>query len=109
MGIGFHAGIPPRSTDATKFPPSQTCLCLTLSSSLFFSDRVTAVAFQNVFGNVNMLTNRYRIRPLMCMTMDDPTWAFVLAATEVQRLTGQLLMCRPFKIPLPVRQPQLSA
>lgn len=44
----------------------------------------------------------------MCMTMGDPAWAFVLAATEIRRLTVQLLMCRPFKIPLSVVLPQLS-
>lgn len=66
-----------------QFPPSQTCLCLILYSPLFFSDHLTAVAFQNVFGNVNMLANRYRICPLMHVTMGDPTWAFVLVATEI--------------------------
>ncbi len=37
----------------------------------------------------------------MCMTMGDPTWAFVLAATEIWHLTVQPLMCRPLKFPRP--------
>lgn len=46
---------------------------------------------------VNMLPNRYCIHPQTCMTIGDPTWTFVLPATEIWRLTVQLLMCRPFK------------
>lgn len=75
------------NTDATLVPTQSNLLvpyivfptCNVITEK--YSDHFTAVGLQNVFGNVNMLTNRYRICPLMCITMGDPTCAFVLAAT----------------------------
>lgn len=46
--------------------------------------------------------------PLMCMTMADPTWAFVLSAPEVWRLIVNLLRRCSLKSPcVTVPLPQL--
>lgn len=50
------------------FPPSQ--MCLILCYSLFCSDHLTAVCFQNVFGNLNVLPNRC----LMSTYVHDSGW-----------------------------------
>lgn len=55
--------------------PACAVYCVSL---LFFTDRVTKVSFQNVSGNMNMLTNRYHVCSLMHSQWLTSTWAFVL-------------------------------
>lgn len=90
---------PYRALMLQQFPPSQTCLCLILCSLLFFSDRVTAAGFQNVSRNVNMLTYRYRICSLMCMTMGDPHLGFCLSCYRDLTSHSATSHVSPFKIP----------
>ena len=108
-GICFHSGSPPNEHRCyfSSHPVKPAC-ALYCAPYCFSAITLRPLLIRNVSGNMNMLTNRYRICPLMCMTMGDPTWAFVLAATEIWHLTVQLLTCRPSKIPLSALSPQPS-
>lgn len=101
-GICFHRGIPPALLLLSKFPPSQTFLYHILSSVLFFSDRVTTSASKAspVLWTCSQ-TGIVCIHKCAWQSVAPPG-LFVIAATEIWRLTGKRLMCRPLKIPLSI-------
>lgn len=100
-GICFHIGIPPALL-LSKFPPSPTFLYHTLSSVLFFSDHVTTSA-----SKASPVLWTWTQTGIVCIykcarQSVAPPGLFVIAATEIWRLTGKRLMCRPLKIPLSI-------
>lgn len=99
-GICFHIGIPPALLLLSKFPPSQTFLYHILSSVLFFSDHVTTSASKAspVLWTCSQ-TGIVCIHKCAWQSVAPPG-LFVIAATEIWRLTGKRLMCRPLKIPV---------